>query len=100
MKLKPDEFIRRFLQHVLPSGFMRIRSFGFLSNACKKKKVAIIQKLLDHTPKEANEKRDAKTLMFEITGKDVSICPICKQGKLRRVSTLYAKFGSTKFDTS
>ncbi len=100
MKLKPDEFIRRFLQHVLPNGFMRIRSFGFLSNACKKKKVAIIQKLLDHTPKEANEKRDAKTLMFEITGKDVSICPICKQGKLRRVSALYAKFGSTKFDTS
>ena len=29
MKLKPEEFIRRFLSHVLPEGFMRIRSFGF-----------------------------------------------------------------------
>jgi len=39
MILKPEEFIRRFLLHVVPEGFMRIRSFGFLSNACKAKKL-------------------------------------------------------------
>jgi Putative transposase/Transposase zinc-binding domain len=35
MRLAPDEFMRRFLQHVLPGGFMKLRHFGFLSSSCK-----------------------------------------------------------------
>ncbi|MDT8427060.1 MAG: IS91 family transposase [Methyloprofundus sp.] len=100
MKLHPHEFIRRFLQHVLPNGFMRIRSFGFLSNAGKKKKIPTIQKLLDYQPNVSKEKPDTRTRMLEITGKDISICPFCKEGRLNRVGTLNAKFGSTQFDTS
>jgi len=108
MKLTPHEFIRRFLQHVLPDGFMRIRSFGFLSNAAKKKKIPIIQNLLDYTPEAPKEKRDVKTRLLEITGKDISICPVCKKGRLKRIATLNStlssksnsKFGNTQFDTS
>ena len=43
MTLDADEFIRRFLLHVLPDGFRRIRHFGFLANACRTTKLAQIR---------------------------------------------------------
>ncbi len=46
MTLEAHEFIRRYLSHVLPDGFMRVRSFGLLANACKAKNIAIIRDLL------------------------------------------------------
>ena len=45
--LSPDEFIRRFLLHVLPKGFHRIRHYGFLASAGRKHNVAHARKLLD-----------------------------------------------------
>ena len=47
MTLDAHEFIRRFLLHVLPDGFMRIRHFGFLANRSKKQALAQCRKLLD-----------------------------------------------------
>jgi hypothetical protein len=46
MTLDAHEFIRRYLSHILPNGFMRVRSFGILANACKAKNIAIIRDLL------------------------------------------------------
>jgi hypothetical protein len=43
MTLDADEFIRRFLLHVLPKGFRRIRHFGFLANACRTAKLPAIR---------------------------------------------------------
>ncbi len=43
MTLSCDEFLRRYLQHVLLKGFMRIRHYGFLANACRKRKLALIK---------------------------------------------------------
>ena len=102
MQLKPGEFIRRFLSHVVPNGFMRIRSFGFLANACKAKKVAMIRKTLKHKPKQV-EKKDTASLMLELTGKDIALCPVCKQGKLqaiRSIASTLMKFNQTIVDTS
>jgi hypothetical protein len=45
MTLTVTEFIRRFMMHVLPKGFMRIRHYGFLSNAAKKKLLPMIREL-------------------------------------------------------
>jgi putative transposase/transposase-like zinc-binding protein len=100
MQLKPEEFIRRFLSHVVPNGFMRIRSFGFLANACKVYKVAEIQKQLKHKPKKAAKKKNVELLMLELTGKDITLCPICKQGKLRRIREIPPTLRKTIFDTS
>lgn len=103
MKLKPEEFIRRFLSHVVPHGFMRIRFFGFLASACKKKNVEIIRKALSYYPKNKKEKSeniDVKSLIKELTGIDISICPACTKGKLRRIETIPNKFRRTKIDTS
>jgi hypothetical protein len=100
MRLKPDEFIRRFLSHVLPSGFMRIRGFGFLANACKKKKTSLIQTLLFHQPVIQKEKCDTKTLMMELTGQDISICPTCQKGTLQNIGEIPRRLGKILFDTS
>jgi Putative transposase/Transposase zinc-binding domain len=53
MKLAPDEFIRRFLLHVLPDRFQRIRHYGFLANGHRKAKLASIRQLLPPTPQQS-----------------------------------------------
>ena len=54
MTLEAAEFIRRFLLHVLPDGFQRIRHYGFLANGHRRAKLALIRKLLDAELKTAN----------------------------------------------
>ena len=90
MTLKAEEFIRRFLLHVLPQGFVRIRHFGFLSNRCKKENVRKCRELIDNTqqPPECPEKTTQK-LMLELTGIDISLCPCCKKGTLRIIRELF-----------
>lgn len=95
MSLDGHEFIRRFLTHVLPNGFMRIRSFGFLANSCKKKRLQQILKLLSQnkdskTSEEPSSpgKESAKELMIRLTGIDIDLCPKCKEGKLQTIKSL------------
>jgi hypothetical protein len=100
MYLKPEEFIRRFLSHVVPDGFMRIRSFGFLANACKANKIQAIQRQLKYIPEKNTEKKDAATLMLELTGRDITLCMACREGKLRRISEIPSILSKIIFDTS
>jgi hypothetical protein len=51
MTLAADEFLRRFVQHVLPRGFVRIRHFGFLVNRCREPMLALARQLLANAPK-------------------------------------------------
>ena len=46
MTLPVMEFLRRFVQHILPRGFVRIRAFGYLANACRTGRVALARRLL------------------------------------------------------
>ena len=50
MTLPPEEFMRRFLLHVLPSGFHRIRHYGLLANGTRKASLATARELLNTTP--------------------------------------------------
>ena len=50
MSLTSDEFIRRFLLHILPSGFIKIRHYGLLSNATRKEKVNLIRRIIGISP--------------------------------------------------
>jgi hypothetical protein len=100
MQLKPEEFIRRFLSHVLPVGFMRIRSFGFLANASKAKKVKQIQTQFNYKPRKTQEKRDTASLMLELTGDDITLCPYCKQGKLKRIQKIPSQLSKNILDSS
>jgi Putative transposase/Transposase zinc-binding domain len=50
MTLTAMEFLRRFVQHVLPRGFVRIRQFGYLANACRTARLTLARRLLRRTP--------------------------------------------------
>jgi hypothetical protein len=89
MTLAADEFIRRFLLHVLPKGLIKIRYFGFLAHTNKKKDIPLIRKLIDPDatlPKKINE--SISEMMLRLTGIDISCCPVCKKGKMIRIRKL------------
>ena len=87
--LDAQEFIRRFLLHVLPDGFMRVRHFGFLANRTKKQNLSRCRELLGLPPALPEiPKRSAQDLLLEITGIDISRCPNCKKGTMVIVAEL------------
>jgi hypothetical protein len=84
MTLDAAEFLRRFLLHVLPSGFMKIRHFGFLGNPAKKEALALCRDLTgDRASKKPKKELSGwRDLLLSLTGKDPSICPYCGKGQL------------------
>jgi hypothetical protein len=76
LKLKAMEFMRRFLQHVLPSGFQRIRYYGILSNCNRKRKLLTCLRLT-RTRIRPKVKVTAKELILKVTGVDISLCSSC-----------------------
>lgn len=78
-----EEFIRRYLLHILPSGFMKIRYFGFLASANKKDCIPLIQRLLDPSFKVIEKQEETiQEIMLRLTGHDISCCPECGKGEM------------------
>ncbi len=95
MSLEVKEFMRRFLLHVLPRGFVRIRHFGILGNRLKKEKIALIRKLLHIVEKSQREiEKTWKELMEDLLGLDVDICPRCRDGTLKKSGIVESIFDS------
>lgn len=81
MKLTGVEFLRRFSQHILPKGFVRIRHYGLLS-ASKRPQLRQLQTALGVQIPEKREKKDWKQLCREHLGYDPDLCPQCRQGRM------------------
>ena len=78
MTLEANEFIRRFLMHVLHKGFRRIRHFGFLANSCCFQKLALIRAALAiPNPEPRAKPKDYRDRCALLTGKRLDICPCC-----------------------
>jgi hypothetical protein len=75
--LPAPKFIRRFLQHVLPDGFMRIRHYGFLANRAKKQALARCREHLHAPPLDPETPKTTAEWILELTGVDISRCPQC-----------------------
>ena len=89
MTVDAVEFLRRFLLHVLPKGFMRIRHFGFLANRARKKKLALVRQLLVETGAlQPNEPRMATSP--SVAHDELRHCTQCGAGVLQLVETLPA----------
>ena len=83
MTLSAEEFIRRFLLHVLPKDFHRIRYFGFLACRHRQQKLALCRRLLDMPPPEPSEPAPDYHVLFEqLTGASLLQCPACRRGRL------------------
>jgi len=85
MTLTVEEFIRRFLMHVLPRKFVKIRHYGILSNRNRSTKLQKCKELTGavHSKKqESKVKLNASELLFKLTGIDINICSCCGKGKM------------------
>ena len=101
LPLEAHEFIRRFLLHVLPEGFMRVRHFGFLANRSKKQALTQCRKLLGANPALLQSPSEsAKDLLLRITGIDLSRCPSCHNGTMIVVAELPPISSPSRWDSS
>jgi hypothetical protein len=83
MSLDASELINRFLLHILPDGFMKIRHYGLLSNRKRKRKFALYRTVLGAPQRPNSTKREPRQdLLTRITGVDPRICPYCGKGKM------------------
>jgi len=90
LTLEGVEFIRRFLMHILPKGFVKIRHYGLLANRNKKIKLKLCRKLTcSPTYKPKFEGLKTIEILCILMGRDVTACPLCRKGKMRAVYSLF-----------
>ena len=92
MTLHAVEFLRRFLLHVFPKGFVRIRHYGFLSNRNRKKKIALCRRLLGLSEKSdmAVPEPSQESIEESQQNGSATLCPVCKKGRMMEVHTVPA----------
>ena len=88
MRLEAVEFIRRFLLHVLPRGFVRVRHYGLFANRQRRARLARCRELLAQPEPEARPEEDVAAMVRRLTGRDILACPHCGEGRLRVVAVL------------
>lgn len=89
--LENEEFIRRFLMHVLPAGFQKIRYYGFLNNRTKTKKLKIIFRLQGHQKfRQRYTGLSMAELLKEVWNYDILICPACGCSSMAHLGRSYA----------
>jgi Putative transposase/Transposase zinc-binding domain len=97
MELTADEFLRRFLQHVLPAGFVRVRSYGFLANRNRQEKLAACRELLSAAPTAAVPPETPSpavplgpaAVVTEV--RCATVCPVCGVGRMVVIGELLAE---------
>ena len=101
MTLPAEEFIRRFLLHILPGRFHRIRYYGFLANGDRSDNIALCRRLLTVRPANAAPATDHDSGDHQINTCDFTICPECG-GTMRRIAVVPRFFSHQPFrcDTS
>ena len=85
MSVPAVEFIRRFMLHILPPGFRKIRHYGILASKDKSARIALCKMLTD-TPVVAAAPFDILEALMKIFGEDFNRCPVCGVGRLSRAS--------------
>jgi len=89
LNLKAKEFIRRYLLHILPRGFMKIRYYGFLAHANKKECIPLLRQLINPDAEIAEKLTETvQEMMLRLTGVDLSLCPECGKGKMVYIEDL------------
>ncbi|MCB5280201.1 MAG: IS91 family transposase [Candidatus Cloacimonetes bacterium] len=90
LTLSGVEFIRRFLMHILPKGFVKIRYYGILANRNKKTKLLLCRKLTRSPSYEPRfEGLNTIEIVSLLLDRNVSICPACSKGTLKHLSSIY-----------
>jgi Putative transposase/Transposase zinc-binding domain len=93
MTLAPEEFIRRFLLHILPENFQHVRHYGFLANRYRETKLATCRRLLGvslPTVQASGGEEDYRDRYERLTGASLRDCPLCGRGHMVLIETFPA----------
>jgi hypothetical protein len=95
-RITGEKFVLRFLRHILPRGFTKIRHYGFLSTRSKKKDLAEIRKALEVS--EVPKKQDLSTreVLLKTRGEDPYLCPKCKKDTMVVIEIIAGIRGSPR----
>lgn len=88
MDLPAEAFLHRFLLHVLPRGFQRIRHYGLLANRHKAERLEQARAALNQPPPEPVEKESVAAFALRVLRVDIALCPVCHTGRLALVMNL------------
>jgi hypothetical protein len=77
------EFIRRFLLHSLPNGFVRIRYYGFMANRNRNENLNAIRRVMGVSEPSEKEAATLEEMMLQLTGTDITLCPYCNEGEMQ-----------------
>ena len=93
MSLDAGEFIRRFLLHILPRGFMRIRHYGLLANRSKRLKLAQARSALDQPPPTPSppQPESVQAFWLRVASLDIHQCPHCHAGRMVVIASIHAQ---------
>lgn len=91
MSLSAHEFIRRFLLHVLPAGFVRMRYYGILGHRDRTRRLVVCPGTLGQEPPAPRPVETTADVMRRLTGIDIEQCPHCQQGRLRVIAAVYVR---------
>jgi Putative transposase/Transposase zinc-binding domain len=86
--IEAKTFIERFMQHVLPAGFKRIRHYGLLAPAAKTQRLALARSLLAMPTANAQAREDAQAFMRRVAAIDIGRCAHCQRGRWQLVQAL------------
>jgi hypothetical protein len=92
MTLQASEFIRRFLLHILPRGFMRIRHYGLLANRAKRLKLAQARSTLDQSPPALHPSppESLEAFWLRVAQRDIHQCPHCHTGRMLLIASIHS----------
>ena len=88
MTVSADEFLRRFLLHVLPNFFQRIRNYGLLGNRHRAENLARCREFLAMPAPIPTPARNYRERLQQLTGHDPLQCPQCRKGKMVRIASI------------
>lgn len=88
MTLTQQEFVRRFEKHILPRGFVKIRSYGFLKHYNKTARLTALRKSMKLPPAAPKVIMPVRLRLLERYGKDIARCPKCERGTMVLMETV------------
>ena len=88
MWLNFEEFIRRYLQHILPPRFSKVRYYGLFANRDKIKRLARCRKALGEPAKPKVVLSNWQERFYRLTGIDPTVCPCCEEGEMHTIILL------------
>ena len=89
MTLDVREFTRRFLLHILPRGFVRIRHYGLLANRYRSERLECCRRLLAFSANPAASLEAASVISDQCsTDRELELCPVCREGRMTKIQKL------------